>query len=198
MYSKYKICDSIRTGTKSPVLFFTMKRKGEYMEDLLQVGGIANTHGLRGEVKVFPMTDDPQRFYALDKVKLDTGRGYLELEIEHVKFFKQFVILKFKGMDHINDIEKYKGKGLWITREQAVELEEDEYFIADLIGLLVVDEENKELGKVCDVLQTGANDVYIVKLTDGKEILLPAIKECILSINMEEGYMKVHVMEGLL
>ena len=164
----------------------------------MQVGGIANTHGIRGEVKVFPMTDDPQRFLDLDTVKLDTGKGYLELEIEHVKFFKQFVIVKFKGIDNINDIEKYKGKGLWITREQAVELEEDEYFIADLIGVEVFDEDGKALGKVKDVIQTGANDVYIVEMKDGGEVLLPAIKECILSVDMEEQRMEVHMMEGLL
>ena len=167
------------------------------MENLLQVGGIANTHGIRGEVKVFPTTDDPKRFCELDKVKLDTGRGYLELEIEHVKFFKQFVILKFKGIDHINDIEKYKGKGLWITREQAVELEEDEYFIMDLIGVPVYNEDMQKIGCMKDVMTTGANDVYVIEKEDGRELLLPAIKECILEVNIQEHYIKVHVMEGL-
>lgn len=167
------------------------------MENLLQVGGIANTHGIRGEVKVFPTTDDPKRFCELDKVKLDTGRGYLELEIEHVKFFKQFVILKFKGIDHINDIEKYKGKGLWITREQAVELEEDEYFIMDLIGIPVYNEDMQKIGCMKDVMTTGANDVYVIEKEDGRELLLPAIKECILEVNIQEHYIKVHVMEGL-
>lgn len=167
------------------------------MENLLQVGGIANTHGIRGEVKVFPTTDDPKRFCELDKVKLDTGRGYLELEIEHVKFFKQFVILKFKGINNINDIEKYKGKGLWITREQAVELEEDEYFIMDLIGIPVYNEDMQKIGCMKDVLTTGANDVYVIEKEDGRELLLPAIKECILEVNIQENYIKVHVMEGL-
>lgn len=167
------------------------------LEDLLQVGGIANTHGIHGEVKVFPTTDDPERFCSLKQVKLDTGKGYIDLEIERVKFFKQFVILKFKGIDNINDIEKYKSKGLWITREQAVELEEDEYFIADLIGLRVLDEKPEELGTLKDVMETGANDVYVIQMTDGRELLLPAIKECILEVNMQERYMKVHVLEGL-
>lgn len=163
----------------------------------MQVGGIANTHGLRGEVKVFPTTDDPKRFCDLKQVKLDTGRGYLDLEIESVRFFKQFVLLKFKGIDNINDIEKYKGKGLWITREQAVELEEDEYFIMDLIGMPVHNEEMKRIGCVKDVLTTGANDVYIVDKDEGGELLLPAIKQCILEVNMREKFIKVHVMEGL-
>lgn len=167
------------------------------MNDLLQVGGIANTHGVRGEVKVFPMTDDVQRFRYLKQVKLDTGNGFLDLEIENVRFYKNLVILKFKGIDNINDIEKYKRKGLWITREQAVELKEDEYFVADLIGLKVIDEKQEVIGSIQDVMVTGANDVYVVEMPDGEELLLPAIKECILDVNIREGYVKVHVMEGL-
>lgn len=167
------------------------------MEDLLQVGGIANTHGIRGEVKIFPTTDNPKRFNELDKVKLDTGKEYLELEIERVRFYKQFVILKFKGLDHINDIEKYKGKGLWITREQAVKLEEDEYFIMDLIGMPVYNEEMEKIGYMKDVMTTGANDVYVIDRENEKELLLPAIKQCILEVHIQEHFMKVHVMEGL-
>lgn len=168
------------------------------MEDLLQVGGIANTHGVRGEVKVFPTTDDPQRFCDLKTVLLDTGHEYLKLEIQNVKFFKKFVILKFKGMDNINDVEKYKGKGLWITREQAVELKEDEYFITDLIGLCVKNESDEEIGTIKDVLVTGANDVYVIERSDGTEVLLPAIKQCILDVDLKERMMKVHILEGLL
>ena len=106
------------------------------MEQFLQVGVISSTHGLRGEVKVFPTTDDAARFQTLKNVVLDTGREKLDLEIQSVRFFKQFVIVKFKGIDNINDIEKYKGKSLFVTRENAVELEEDEYYIGDLIGRL--------------------------------------------------------------
>lgn len=169
------------------------------MNDLLQVGGIANTHGLKGEVKVFPMTDDPARFKTLKQVKLEDGGNYIDLEIERVKFFKQFVILKFKGIDHINDIEKYKGCGLFVTREHAVELEEDEYFIADLIGLSVVDERLQKIATVQNVMQTGANDVYALRMEEtGEELLIPAIKECVLEINLKERYMKIHMMEGLL
>ena len=129
------------------------------MEDLLQVGIITSTHGVRGEVKVYPTTDDPRRFRRLKEVVLDTGREKLNLEIEGVKFFKQFVILKFKGLDNINDIEKYRQKSLYVTRKNAVRLQRDEYFIADLIGLKVQDEDGTELGTVKDVIETGANDV---------------------------------------
>lgn len=169
------------------------------MSDLLKVGGIANTHGVRGEVKVFPTTDDPKRFCDLKEVKLDTGKGFIDLEIENVKFFKQFVILKFKKYDNINDIEKYKGKQLYVTRENAVSLEEDEYFIADIIGLDVLNEDGEHIAMVSDVMQTGANDVYILKMDeDDKEVLIPAIKECVLEVNMKERYMKIHIMDGLI
>ena len=154
------------------------------MEDLLQVGIITSTHGVRGEVKVYPTTDDPRRFRRLKEVVLDTGKEKMNLEIEGVKFFKQFVILKFKGLDNINDIEKYRQKSLYVTRKNAVRLQRDEYFIADLIGLKVQDEDGKELGTVKDVIETGANDVYEVEMADGKSLLLPAIKQCILNLSL--------------
>ena len=168
------------------------------MEDLLQVGIITSTHGVRGEVKVYPTTDDPRRFRRLKEVVLDTGREKLNLEIEGVKFFKQFVILKFKGLDNINDIEKYRQKSLYVTRKNAVRLQRDEYFIADLIGLKVQDEDGTELGTVKDVIETGANDVYEVEMADGRSLFLPAIKQCILNVDVENGMMQVHVLEGLL
>ena len=145
----------------------------------------------------FPTTDDAKRFKTLKKVILD-GREPLELSIEQVKFFKNMVILKFKGYDNINDVETWRQRDLLITRDQAVELKEDEYFITDLIGLTVVNEEEAVLGRVKDVLETGANDVYVVELTGGKELLLPAIKDCILNVDLEGGRMKVHVLDGLM
>lgn len=168
------------------------------MEDLLQVGAITQTHGLHGEVKVFPTTDDAKRFKKLKEVILDTGKEKMILEIEGVKFFKQFVILKFKGFDNINDIERYKGKNLYVTRENAVKLKKDEYFIADLIGIKVYDENEEYLGVLKDVIVTGANDVYDVALENGRSLLLPAIKQCVLEVDMEQHKMKVHVLEGLL
>ena len=173
------------------------------MEQLLQVGVISSTHGIRGEVKVFPTTDDPNRFKKLKQVILDTGREQKDLEIEGVKFFKQFVILKFKGIDNINDIEKYKGKSLYVTREHAVKLKKDEYFIADLIGLRAIDEEGEAFGTISDVIQTGANDVYVVTTKQGEEVMIPAIKDCILEVSVEEqdgqaGYVRIHLLPGLL
>lgn len=175
-----------------------VNRRMENMEQFLRVGVISSTHGIRGEVKVYPTTDDPERFLDLDEVILDTGREHKILEIEGVKFFKNQVILKFKGYDNINDIEKYLKKDLLVDREHAVELGENENFIADLIDMEVVTEEGKVLGTLTDVIKTGANDVYAVKTPEGKEILLPAIRDCILDVNVDEKRMTVHVMEGLL
>ena len=168
------------------------------MEQVFQVGIISSTHGVRGEVKVFPTTDDMKRFKKLKEVLLDTGKETLTLEIEGVKFFKQFVILKFKGYDNIDDIVKYRGKSLFVPRENAVKLQKDEYFIADLIGLKVVNEDGSFTGVLKDVMETGANDVYIVEGEDGKEVLIPAIKDCILQVDFEKEQVLVHLLEGLL
>ena len=167
------------------------------MEQLLQVGVISSTHGVRVEVIVFPTTDDVKRFKKLKKVILDTGKEQLPLEIEGVKFFKQFVILKFRGIDNINDIEKYKGKRLLVDREHAVKLKKDEYFIADMIGMDVFTEDGELFGALKDVMETGANDVYIIEMSDGKEVLVPAIKQCILDVDIENRKMVIHLLEGL-
>ena len=164
----------------------------------LQVGVITQTHGIRGEVKVFPTTDDAARFKKLKEVILDNGKERLTMTIEGVKFFKQYVILKFKDYDSINDIEKYKNAKLLVTRENAVKLKKDEYFVADLLGMQVVTEDGEPLGILKNVLETGANDVYVVEMEDGKEVLLPAIKECVRNIDMENTVITVHVMDGLL
>lgn len=168
------------------------------MESRFQVGVISSTHGVRGEVKVFPTTDDVKRFKKLKEVILDTGKEDIILTIEGVKFFKQFAILKFKDYNNINDIEKYKGKSLYVERSNAVRLQKDEYFIADLMGCKVVDEECKPLGVLKDVLETGANDVYIVTSPEGKELLFPAIKECVLKVDIENELIQVRIMPGLL
>ena len=145
------------------------------MNNILQVGAVTSTHGLAGEVKVFPTTDDPKRFKKLKQVLLDTGKDMLPLEVEHVKFFKNMVILKFKGYDRIEDIMGFKGKNLYVTRENAVRLKKDEYFIADLIGMKVYTEDEAYLGELTEVITTGANDVYTVHMENGKDVLIPAI-----------------------
>ncbi len=168
------------------------------MEDTLRVGVITSTHGVRGEVKVFPTTDDAARFKDLKEVLLDTGRELKPMEISQVKFFKNMVIVKFKGYDTINDIEIYKGRDLLVTRDKAVKLGPDENFIVDLIGLNVDTDEGECLGTLTDVIQTGANDVYEVTDESGRTVLLPAIKQCILDVDLEAGRVLVHVLDGLL
>jgi len=167
------------------------------MEQFLQVGAITSTHGIRGEVKVFPTTDDPARFKKLKKVILDMGKRQIEMEIQSVRFFKQFVIIKFKGIDNINDVEQYKGGALFVNREDAVRLEENEYYIADLIGMDVFTQEG-HFGVVKDVMETGANEVYIIDSDAHGEVLVPAIRQCIEEVDVENGKMQIRLLEGLI
>ena len=162
------------------------------------MGIITSPHGVRGEVKVYPTTDDVRRFKRLKEIILDTGKERLNLEIESVKFVKQFAVLKFKGYDNINDVEKFRQKSLLVARENAVRLKRDEYFIADLMGLKVLDEEEQEIGVLRQVIETGANDVYVIDMKDGRELLLSAIKQCVLEVDVEAGFIKIHILEGLL
>ncbi len=168
------------------------------MEEFFQVGIITSPHGVRGEVKVYPTTDDVRRFKRLKEVILDTGKERMTLEIEGVKFVKQFAVLKLKGYDNVNDVERFRQKPLFVPRENAVRLGRDEYFIADLMGLRVLDEEGQEIGVLREVIETGANDVYAIDLADGRELLLPAIRQCVLEVDVEAGYIKIHILEGLL
>lgn len=115
-----------------------------------------------------------------------------------MKFFKQFVIVKFAEINDINDVEQYKGSSLFVTRKQAVKLDKDEYFIADLIGISVIAQKEQLKGILKDVIETGANDVYVIALSDGRELLLPAIKECVLSVDIEKGEMQIRLLDGLL
>lgn len=167
------------------------------MVDRLRVGVIASTHGIKGEVKVFPTTDDASRFESIENVILETGKEDLVLTISSVKYFKKFAILKFKEFDNINDIEKYKGKSLYVTRDQAAPLGEDENYIGDLIDMEVFLEDGSRFGVLTDVMETGANDVYVITTETGKEVLVPAIKQCILDVDVEEERMIIHLLPGL-
>ncbi len=163
-----------------------------------RVGVITSPHGICGEVKVYPTTEDVRRFDSLKEV-LMVGKGTEQLlHVERVKYFKNMVIVKFKEFNTMNEAELLRQRELYVDREHAIPLKEGEYYIADLIGLEVVTDEGKTLGVLRDVLQTGANDVYSVVMEDGKELLLPVIDECVLDIDLKKRRILVHLMKGLL
>lgn len=169
------------------------------MNQLLQVGVITTTHGLKGEVKVYPVTEDMHRFSDLvgKPVIIDPDRRHIETTLESARYFKDRAILKFKGFDDIDAVQTLCHKELWISREDAIDLRDGEFFIGDLIGLQVVREDDSVIGTVSDVLQTGANDVYVIQREGKKDLLVPAIRDCIDSVDLEHGIMKVHLLQGL-
>lgn len=166
------------------------------MDDYLSVGKITSAYGVNGEVKVFPLTDHLDRFYDLDYVYIFEETGKTSLNVETVRFIKNLVIVKFKEINDRNEAEKLRGKLIKITRDNAVKLDDDEYFIKDLLNMKVYTDDQKELGILKDVLKTGANDVYVVK-TDDRDILIPAIKDVIKKVDIKERKMTVHLLEGL-
>ena len=168
------------------------------MEKYLRVGVIANTHGVRGEVKIYATTDDIRRFKKLKECFIDTGKEKIPVEVESCKFFKEMPILQFRSMDQMGDVEGFKGKDLLVSREHAVKLKKNEFFIVDLVGLSVESDEGMPVGILTDVLQTGANDVFVVKTEAGDEVLIPYIEQCVPEIHPETGKIMVHLLPGLL
>lgn len=168
------------------------------MQGNLEIGQIVNTFGIKGFVKVNPFVDDISRFDDLKKVYIKRNETLKEMEIEEIKYHKNMVLIKFKGIDKVEEAEQYRNLYLEVDRENAIDLQEGEYFIADLLGLSVVTEENKFLGKLEDIFNTGSNDIYVVKIEDGKQLLLPAISEVIKQINLNESKIVVHLLEGLI
>ena len=167
------------------------------MQEILEIGQIVGTFGIKGMVKVVPFTDDIKRFNDLKKVYVENKKKKEEYEIEQVSYHKNMVILKFKGIDKIEDAEKLRDSYLKINREDAVPLEENSYFIVDLIGLDVETQEGNLLGKLEDIYNTGSNDIYVVKDELGKQILLPAISDVIKKVDLESKKIIVHLLKGL-
>ncbi len=168
------------------------------MLEYFRVGVIANSHGVKGEVKVHPTTDDINRFKDLDTVFLDENGTYRELHIKSVKFVKNMVVLGFEEFNNMNDILGFKGMELYVDRENAIPLNEGEFYVADMVGADIVTEGGAHFGTLKDVLKTGANDVYVINTDEGKEVLFPSIPECILEKDLENKTIKVHIMDGLL
>ena len=167
------------------------------MDDFFQIGKIVNTQGLKGDVRVFPTTDDTRRFDTLETVTLRGKRGLTEYAVEKVRYQKNLVILKLAGIDSIEQAEKLRGDELVVTRENALPLDADEYYVKDLEGMTVVTEEGENLGILADILVTGANDVYVVRPAEGKDLLIPAIKQCVLRVDYDAKVMTVSLLEGL-
>ena len=167
------------------------------MQKYFEVGQIVNTFGIKGLVKVRPFTDEAERFEELKTVYICIKNEMKEVEIEEVKYHKEMVLLKLKGINDMTEAEKYKGCYLKIDRKDAKKLPENTYFIADILGLEVYTEEGELLGKVDDIFPTGSNDVYVVKDELGKQILLPSIPEVIKKIDLENEKVIVHLLEGL-
>ena len=168
------------------------------MEKFLKIGAVTTTHGVRGEMKVFPTTDDPQRFLDLDEVILTNGKQSETHSIVGVKFVKNLVILKLEGIESMDEAVRYRSWDVMIPREKGVPLKENEYYVADVIGMMVRTEDGKLFGTLKDVMETGANDVYVVQTKEHGEVLIPAIKACIMRVNVEEGEMTVHLLPGLI
>ncbi len=168
------------------------------MEEYLEIGQIVNTNGLKGFLKVKPLTDDITRFEDLEKVYIQKGNELIEFNIQEIKYSKNMVLLKLENIDDINEAEKYRNFYIKINRADAVKLEDNSYFIVDIIGSEVYTDEDVFLGKVIDVFPTGSNDVYTVRTEDGKDILLPAIEDVIKNVDTKNKKIIVHLLEGLI
>ena len=167
------------------------------MQEYFEVGQIVNTFGVKGFVKVNPFTDDMNRFDELKKVYICKKNEMKEIEIEEVKYHKNMVLLKLKGINDMTEAEKLKGSYLKIHRKDAIPLPEGTYYIADLIGLKVYTDDGNLLGKVDDIYNNGSTDIYVVKDELGKQILLPGTKEVLKEINLEQEKIVVHLLKGL-
>lgn len=168
------------------------------MLNYLKVGQIINTHGVRGEIKVFPLTDDVKRFGKLKVIYMRQADEYRAYKLEGIKYFKNLVIVKLEGINSMNEAVKLVDSYLYVNRENAVKLSKDTYFIADLIGINVYTIDDEYLGTIINVFPTGSNDVYEIKKDDGKTFLIPAIKDVVKEIDIEKRSMRIELLEGLL
>lgn len=168
------------------------------MTKYLEIGQIVNTFGIKGMVKVKPFTDDIRRFDRLEKVYIEKQKVKEKYEIEEVKYHKEMVLIKFKGIDNPEQANLLRNCYLLVNREDEEPLEEGRHYIVDMIGLEVYTEEGDLLGNLEDIYNTGSNDIYVVRDELGKQILLPAIKEVIKSVDIDDRKLIVHLLPGLI
>ncbi len=165
--------------------------------DYTQVGKIINTHGIKGEVKVYPLTDDKNRFSKLKTAYL--GDNKIKVEIERVKYHKDFVIIKFKEFNDINDILCYKENYIYVDEKERVRLPRDHFFIFDIVGCEVFNKDGEKIGIVTEVLQSASNDVYVIKdAKRNKEYMIPAVKEFFTSIDIDNKKISIDPIEGMI
>lgn len=165
--------------------------------EFVQVGKIINTQGIKGEIRIMPFTDDIYRFDELEKVYI--GKDKEKLEIAHVRYKNNIVILKFKGYNSINEVEKFKNRNIYVDEEDRIELKENQYFIFDIIGCKVFDTSNKEIGIVVDILEAGSSDIYVIEgRVKKREYLIPGVKEFVKDINIEEKRIIIDPIEGMI
>lgn len=174
------------------------RKEDEMMNEMFTVGKIVNTHGVKGEIKVMPTTEEPSRFEKLKTIYIEQRKQMTAYEIQSVRYHKGCVLLKLKGVEDMNAAELLKGSILKIDRKDSLPLKKDEYYISDLFGLQVYTEEGRYLGELVDIIETGSNDVYAVRKEDReKDLLLPAIKQVIKEVNIADQKMIAHLLEGL-
>lgn len=167
------------------------------MSEKVRIGQIVNTQGLNGEVRIYPLTDHKERFEELEYLFLEDEIG-TKLEVERVRYKGQLAIVKFKGLNSVNDVEKLREKYIVIDKEDMRVLPDDTYYIFDLVGSRVIDEDGNYIGKLMDVIQNAAQDIYVIEHDESsKKILVPAVKEFIKEINIEEKIIKVRLIEGM-
>lgn len=178
--------------------FFEVEDRMVDVENMFRIGVITSPHGVQGEVNVYPTTDDVRRYDKLKTVWMVDKREKKLCHVQRVKYFKNMVILKLEEIPDRNAAELMRQKELYVDRQDAIPLEEGEYYVADLIGLTVKEEDGTVLGELSDVLQTGANDVYEVKRPQGKDVLIPVIPLCVKKVDLEAGTVTVHLLPGML
>ena len=167
------------------------------MQEFLEIGQIVNTFGIKGMVKIKPFTDDITRFDNLKIIYVETNKVKKQYDIEEVKYHKEMVLIKFKGIDKLEEAEMLRNSFLKVNRKDEPELEEGTYYIVDLLGIDVYSDEEEHLGKLEDIYNYGSSDIYVVKNELGKQLLLPAISDVIKEINLNEKRIVVHILEGL-
>ena len=165
--------------------------------DYIQIGKVANTHGVRGDLKIFPLTDDITRFELLNQIRIENNNRIYTCTITGIKYFKNLVILQLKEVQNMNEALELKGGTVLIPMEEVLPLAENENYIYEMIGLIAKEEDGTELGPLKEVLETGTHDIYVIDDGSKHGLMIPAVNEFVREVNVNEGYLIVKLIEGL-